>query len=49
MKESLIVEVFSLDNKGNKIAGYPPKVIDSNINFKGGGRIIYYTVMKMCA
>lgn len=37
----LVVNVFNLDNKGNKIVGYFPKTINSNINFIGENNILY--------
>lgn len=35
------MNVFDLDNKGNKIVGHFPKIIASNINFKGENNILY--------
>lgn len=35
------MNIFNLDDKGNRIVGYLPKVIDSNINFKGENNILY--------
>lgn len=35
------MEIFNFDNKGNKIAGYLPKIIDSSINFNGENNILY--------
>lgn len=41
VKELLILNIFDLDDKGNKIVGYLPKVIDSSIKFNGENNILY--------
>lgn len=35
------MNIFEVDNKGNKIVGYLPKVINSSINFIGENNIMY--------
>ena len=35
------MNIFNLDDKGNKIVGDLPKIIDSNINFSGENNILY--------
>lgn len=40
-KELLTVHIFEFDDKGNKIAGYLPKIINSSINFVGENNILY--------
>lgn len=35
------MNIFNFDDKGNKIVGDVPKVIDSNINFEGENNILY--------